>query len=357
LIKQWLKAGYMEKGVFHETPHGTPQGGVISPLLANIALHGMEEALGVKHDGQGRIRSPRASVRYADDFVVFCESKEDAEVVIQTLTSWLSQRGLTLSAEKTRIVHLSEGFDFLGFNVRHYPAPKTSRSGYKLLIKPSKSSVQKLRDKLRDTWRKWQGTSVEAVIQQLNPIIRGWANYFRSGVTSETFGKLDAYQFQREVRYAKRGHPNKPWHWIKTRYWGRWNPARQDHWVFGNKHTGHYLLKFAWFKIERHVLVKGTASPDDPNLRSYWLSREKATAKTLSPKWRRLAEKQGHVCGLCGASLFNGEELQLHHRKPRARGGEDIESNFVLVHLYCHQQIHSAGGRKIAKPGDERLLL
>jgi len=135
LIKQWLKAGYVDKNVYHETETGTPQGGVISPLLANIALHGMENAIGVKHNSRGEIIGKRAVVRYADDFVCFCETKEDAEQVQQILTEWLKERGLTLSEEKTRIVHLTEGFDFLGFHVRHYPAPLTSRTGWKLLIK------------------------------------------------------------------------------------------------------------------------------------------------------------------------------------------------------------------------------
>src|SRR5205807_100992 len=119
-------------------------GGVISPLLANIALHGMEEAIGVKYDSRGQLRGKRAVVRYADDFVCFCETKEDAKRVQDILAQWLKPRGLTLSPEKTRIVHLTEGFDFLGFHVRHYPAPQTARSGWKLLIKPSKQSVQEI---------------------------------------------------------------------------------------------------------------------------------------------------------------------------------------------------------------------
>jgi RNA-directed DNA polymerase len=135
LIKQWLKAGYVEHGAFHATEQGTPQGGVASPLLANIALHGMEKAIGVTYDYQGKLRGKRAVVRYADDFVCFCETREDAEQVQQILVEWLAERGLTLSEEKTRIVHLTEGFDFLGFNVRHYPAPQTSHTGWKLLIK------------------------------------------------------------------------------------------------------------------------------------------------------------------------------------------------------------------------------
>jgi RNA-directed DNA polymerase len=242
LIKQWLKAGYLEDGRYHDTPSGTPQGGVISPLLLNIALHGMEAALGVRHDAQGTSIGKRAVVRYADDFVVFCESEEDALVVRdRILPGWLSKRGLSLSAEKTRIVHLTDGFDFLSFNVRHYPHPQTSRSGYKLLIKPSKKAVLGKVAELRGEWLALRGHSVEAVLWKLNPIIRGWANYNRRVVSSRTFNKLDAWMYHRARRYAKHTHPKKSWEWRRNRYWGRWNKEREDDWVFGDKHSGKYF--------------------------------------------------------------------------------------------------------------------
>ncbi len=149
LIRQWLKAGYVETGTLHATETGAPQGGVISPLLMNVALHGMEGALGVRYNKRGEIGGRRALVRYADDLVVFCETEEDAQAARWDLRDWLAERGLRLSEAKTRIAHLSEGFDFLGFNVRHYRSPKTTRSGYKLLIKPSKASVKKLREHLK----------------------------------------------------------------------------------------------------------------------------------------------------------------------------------------------------------------
>lgn len=339
LIKQWLKAGYMEGGVFHETEAGTPQGGVVSPLLANIALHGMEEALGVFRK-QGIIHSSRAVVRYADDFVIFCESQEDAEQAIATLTEWLKKRGLSLSREKTRIVHLMEGFDFLGFNIRQYKAPQTTQSGYKLLIKPSKQSVHKVREKLRNEWLSMRGANAGTVLRRLNPIIRGWTNYFRTVVAKRTFTKLDEWMFRRAVRYARYTHPTKSWKWISKQYWGKLNPKRNDHWVFGDKQTRGYLLKFSWFPIERHILVRGTASPDDPTLREYWAKRQKAKAKDLPPKEGRLAKDQDYVCRRCGMSLFNGEELHTHHLQPRSKGGQDVRENTTLVHLYCHQQIH-----------------
>src|SRR6266566_5553955 len=154
-------------------------------------LHGMEEAIGVKYDYRGQLIGKRAVVRYADDFVCFCETKEDAERVQGILTEWLKERGLTLSEEKTRIVHLTEGFDFLGFNIRHYPAPKTSRTGWKLLIKPSKEAVQDMRTKLSVLWEKAHGMNVQTVLGKLNPVIRGWANYFRTAVAKEIFSGLD----------------------------------------------------------------------------------------------------------------------------------------------------------------------
>ena len=340
LIKQWLEAGYLDNGVFHPTDAGTGQGAVISPLLANIALHGMETALGIQRTRAGGIKGNRAVVRYADDFVVFCETREDAESVVGVLTAWLAARGLTLSEEKTHIVHLSEGFDFLGFTVRHYPSPR-AKAGYQLFITPSKASVLKVRRELRDVWKHQVGANVAAVLAALNPKIRGWANYFRIGVASRTFSSLDNWMFLREVRWVNRTHPHQPNAWRRARYWGALHPQRTDTWVFGNKDVGAYLLKFKWFRIERHVIVRGTASPDDPSLRAYWLARQRTNAKDLIPSAQKLAEHQRGLCPLCGESLFNGEALQRHHWIPRRRGGADTYDNLALLHYYCHQHVHA----------------
>jgi len=312
---------------------------VISPLLANVALHGLEDALGVTHDKRGQITGARAVVRYADDSVVFCESKDDAEQVLVILKDWLAARGLSLSEDKTRIVHLTEGFDFLGFTVRHY-VDRTTATGYKLRITPSKKAISSIKEKLREAWRRLQGAPVPAVVARLTPLIRGWANYHRVNVASKTFSTLDNWMFRREVRYAKRRHPNKPWHWLRSRYWGPLNKERADTWVFGDKHTGYHLLKFSWVKIERHVLVKGTASADDPRLGDYWRQRQAAKATNLSPGRQKMAKKQDHLCPVCGESLFNDEETQAHHREPQVSGGTDSYNNLTLVHLYCHQQVH-----------------
>jgi RNA-directed DNA polymerase len=356
LIEQWLQAGYLEDGRYHDTPTGTPQGGVISPLLLNIALHGMEAALGVTHDTRGKIIGKRAVVRYADDFVVFCETEEDAlDVRDRVLPAWLAERGLSLSEEKTRIVHLSEGFDFLGFNVRHYPCPQTSRSGYKLRITPSKKAVLGKVEEIRDIWLALHGHSVKAVLWKLNPIIRGWADYYRKSVASKTFAKLDKWMFHRQVRFARHTHPEKSWKWMCKRYWGKLNDTRDDNWVFGDKQSGKYLLKFGWFKIVRHELVRGASSPDDPELRDYWWERQKVNANHLSAGDIDMANDQGWVCRLCGMDLINGEELHRHHTIPRARGGSDARRNRELVHLFCHQQEtrRQFGEGKDSPPADD----
>jgi len=356
LIRQWLKAGYMEEGRTYPTAAGTPQGGVISPLLANIALHGMEEALGVSDNKRGDMRSKRAVVRYADDFVVFCESREDAEAAQGELAAWLTMRGLTLSEEKTRIVHLTDGFDFLGFNVRQY-ADKRTRTGYKLLIKPSKPAVQAIRKRLRDEWKHLETAPLATVIRRLNPIVRGWANYFRIGVASQTFRTLDFWMYRREVRHVKKKHPNKSQKWVQARYWGQLNENRSDSWVFGNTQKAQaYLLKFAWFNIERHVLVKGRASPDNPMLQAYWWARNKGTTADLTRREIKIAKGQNNMCPVCGESLFNGEERETHHRAMRDQRGPENQDDCLLVHLYCHVQIHSEKQTRLDAKGRPLLL-
>lgn len=333
----------MDQSVFHATPTGTGQGSVISPLLANVALHGMEDALGIRRRKAGGITGSRAVIRYADDFCVFCETQDDARAVLETLAAWLAVRGLTLSEDKTRIVHLTEGFDFLGFTIRQYPSAQ-AKAGYRVRITPSKTSLQKVRRQLGAVWQQCQGANVAAVLRDLNPMIRGWANYFRIAVASRAFSSLDNWMFVKARRWVNRTHPNKPNAWRKTQYWGRLHPTRADEWVFGNKDNGAYLLKFKWFKIKRHVIVRGTASPDDPTLRTYWVERNRAEAHRLTPSRQRLALQQDHGCPVCGNSLFTGEELQVHHKVPRQHGGTDAYANLELVHYFCHQHLHAHAG-------------
>jgi RNA-directed DNA polymerase len=344
LIEEWLKAGYMEEGVFHDTEAGTPQGGVISPLLANIAFHGMEEALGVryvrKRNGDNSEISDKSVVliRYADDFVVLCHSREQAEEAKAKLVGWFAERGLTFSEEKTRITNLEDGFDFLGFNVRQYKVT-TAKNGIKTLIKPNKSSVKKMRRKLKELFRQHRGCEVGVLIQKVNPVIRGWANYFRTGVSKRIFSQMDHYLFQLQQKWTRWKHHMKSWKWRKERYWFTRNG---DRWVFGNEDL--MMNKFAWFPIERHVLVQRGACWDDPNLTTYWMERsKKITLLMLTSFQRVLAKQQNYVCPICRESLGNDEELHQHHVVRRRDGGSDKPENQQLVHLYCHLAVH---GRK-----------
>ena len=343
LIKEWLKAGYVDNNVFHAQQTGTPQGGIVSPLLANIALHGMEKALGVKYDYRGYLIGKRIVVRYADDFVILCETKEYSEQSKRDVEKFLKTRGLELSPVKTKICHISNGFDFLGLNIRHYK-DKNTKTGYKLLIKPNKKFLQKTRNDIREIFLNHSGKRVGDLIGKINPVIRGKANYLSKYVSSKAFSGLDNYLFKRQIRFANRTHPNKNNKWKKGKYWGRFNFQRKDNWVFGDKDSGNYMLKFSWTKIERHVLVSKRASPDDPSLKEFWEKRNKKRQKSEATKWNakqeQVAYRQEYRCPVCNQSLFNSEELHLHHIVPRCEGGKDTSDNLVWVHLFCHHKVH-----------------
>ena len=306
LIRGWLKAGVFEAGKgFAPTVEGTPQGGVISPCLLNVALHGLEEAAGVRHKTSGihageTVTGSPVAVRYADDVVVLCHSQEQAGQVKARLAGWLAPRGLAFNEDKTKIVHLGEGFDFLGFNVRRYHR--------KLLIKPSKAAVKRLRERLAAQTRRLRGLNAVAVITALSPVIRGWAAYYRTVVSSETFSSLDSYLWALLYKWARWRHQNKPGRWVVARYFGKFNKSRGDHWVFGDRDSGGYLVKFSWTGIERHVPVKGTASPDDPALADYWARRRTKVKPPLDKRTLRLLTRQAGLCPLCGDHLLSAEQ-------------------------------------------------
>jgi RNA-directed DNA polymerase len=297
MIRQWLKAGVVENGRLSRTEEGTPQGGVISPVLLNIALHGMETAAGARYgaDGYARKGSP-VLIRYADDFVVHCHSKQEALEVKARLAAWLAPRGLTFNEDKTRVVSLSEGYDFLGFNVRRYRQ--------KPLIKPGQLAVRRIRRRLRDELRSLRGSNAQAVIKRLNPIIRGWAAYYRTQVSAVAFGKLDHYLWRLTWKWATFSHANKPTSWVIARYFGKFNKARQDRWVFGDRSSGAFMHRFAWTNIVRHPIVKHAASPDDPALVDYWAWRRRKATLPINRTALWLHRQQNGRCAICKTMLL-----------------------------------------------------
>ena len=268
LISGWLKAGVFEAGKgFAPTVEGTPQGGVISPCLLNVALHGLEEAAGVSyvtsgtHAGETRSGSPVA-IRYADDMVVLCHSQQQAEQVKARLAEWLAPRGLAFNEDKTRIVHLSEGFDFLGFNVRRYQpqaADQAVQGGHQAAPGTARGRDAHPARRQRDGGHR-----------HAQPDHPGLGGLLPGRGVVQVFRALDDYMWKLTYKWATWRHHNKPKHWIVGRYFGKFNKFRNDRWVFGDRDSGAYLVKFSWTAIERHVPVKGAASPDDPALASYW---------------------------------------------------------------------------------------
>jgi RNA-directed DNA polymerase len=354
-IRAWLKAGVIDKGRFTPTEEGTPQGGVISPLLLNVALHGMEQAAGVLYRNSVRsdaqtVRGSPVLVRYADDYVAMCYSREQAEEVKQRLAAWLAPRGLSFNEDKTKIVHVEEGFSFLGFHIRRY----VGRQGGKLLIKPSQESVKRFRERLAADMRSLRGANAAAVVSHLNPVIRGWSAYYRSVVSSLVFVGLDHYLWHLTYRWARRTHPNKSRGWVATRYFDKFNRARQDRWVFGDRATGAHLTKFSWTQIVRHVLVQGGASPDDPALAEYWAERRrKRKPPPLDQHTLKLLAAQRGRCPSCGSQLLDADDepqspreweqwfmaarrtLRKQHVVQRADGQTSERSFYRLVHASC----------------------
>jgi RNA-directed DNA polymerase len=337
ILERWLKAGFMDKNVLYFTEAGTPQGGVVSPVLMNLTLNGLERTLKERFSKSERIHC----IRFADDILVTGKTRELLETEVKPLIEdFLQVRGLELSTEKTRIAHIENGVNFLGQNIRKYDG--------KLLIKPSKKSVKKLLEKVKEVITSNKQTKAGDLIRQLNPIIRGWANYHRHVVSKETFADIDRVIFQRLWRWAKRRHRTKPYKWIKDKYF---TTCKGDRWVFygaienkdGSNRTVH-LLKAASVPIKRHIKIKGEANPYDPFWEEYF-ERRLDVKMDSTLKGRRqlltLYKEQGGICPICHQEFTEISEWHRHHLIRRTNGGKNIVGNLVLLHPECHRQVHS----------------
>jgi RNA-directed DNA polymerase len=312
----------------------------------------MEHAAGVRYQRAGSDAAFAAAgspvlIRYADDLVAFCHTRQEAEQIKARLASWLAPRGLAFNEDKTRIVTLDQGFDFLWFNVRQYRG--------KLLIKPSKAAVKRIRERPRTEMRSLRGTNAQAVIARLNPIIRGWSAYYRTVVSSEAFAALDHYLWKLTYNWANHSHPNKPTRWIVRRYFGKFCKSRNNQWVFGDRDSGAYMLRFSWTKIVRHQMVRGTSSPDDPALAQYWASRRRKGPRQLDIATLRLLEAQHGQCPLCTELLLDADrppqsprqweqwltvtrKAIIHNAVVLRADGTPDEATFRLLHPHCHRR-------------------
>ncbi|MDT3498332.1 group II intron reverse transcriptase/maturase, partial [Bacillus toyonensis] len=346
IVRRWLASGYVDNQVFHPTTAGSPQGGVISPLLANIALHGMEKELGIRYSKsntkrQGTIynihvKCTKAMVRYADDFIIACQTKKEAESLYRELVPYLEKRGITLATDKTRVTHITEGFNFLGFHIKQYVQDKN-----KLLIKPSKTSIQKAKKKIKTTFQNLKGKPVYTLLTNLNSIIRGYVYYWRHVVSKKVFSSIDYFIWGNVVRHVKHLHPKKSWKWIVKQYFRKPKHGGHDKWVLTCPKTQYQIYKMVWTPIVRHIGIRYKNSPDNPELSDYFAKRDKKDFDNNNTLTRiKIAKKQKYICPMCEEALQNGEALEVHHKVPKAYGGTNEYSNLQLLHISCHIQHH-----------------
>jgi len=339
LVRAWLKAGIVDEGELLYPEAGTPQGGVISPLLANVALHGLEAVL-----AQAGPRKYRPIViRYADDLVILCVNLGASIKLKEVAEEWLAKMGLRFKPSKTRITHTWKehegmvGFDFLGFNVRQYGVNKhhtrtyRGKPGFKTIIQPSKEAIKRHQDKIQGVIRQYRGAPQVALIAAFNPIVRGWTQYYSTCVAKRTFSTMDYLMSHKLAQWAHYRHPCKTKGWRFRRYW-KWQKTRMN--FSDGKNT---LICYADTPIVRHVKVRGDKSPYDGDW-LYWserLGRDPTKPKRVT----RLLKRQKGRCAHCGLRLVVEDVMEVHHQDSDRNNNR--YANLVLLHAHCHDQAHS----------------
>jgi RNA-directed DNA polymerase len=337
LLRNWLKAGVIEEGRFFASEAGTPQGGVVSPLLANIALHGLESHL--------KQLFPRITlVRYADDFVTLCTSEQTLTQVREETERWLSPIGLRLKPSKTRSTHTfhdyngeTKGFDFLGFTIRQQPVGKyqtytyRGEAGFKTFIQPSLKGEQRHLEKMKMEIQACAAKAQGWLITTLNPKITGWTNYYRTSVAKRTFARVDRHLDQRLTLWSRKRHPHHGYTWCRQRYW---------YYAQGNLRfsDGHIRLRaHADTHIRRHTKVQGNRSPLDGDW-LYWGTRL-GKDPTKPDYFTALLKVQQGRCKHCGALFTTEDIIEVHHKNRDRR--DNSRRNLELLHGHCHDQLHA----------------
>jgi RNA-directed DNA polymerase len=340
LIRGWLKAGVVDQGVIHYPQAGTPQGGVLSPLLANVALHGLEEEL----TNACSKRNKPAVIRYADDLVILHPDLETLQMLKDKADGWLAKMGLRFNPRKTSITHtLNEhngkvGFDFLGFNIRQYWVgryqTRTYRktAGFKTLIKPSKKAIKRHSAQMRQIIRQYRGSSQAGLINALNRVILGWTRYYRTCSAKRIFDKTSRIVYQMLIRWAAFRHPRKSKLWSYRRYWRRFKGKI----VFND---GQYSLRaHEKMTIKRHVKVISAKSVFDDDW-TYWADRRgKDPLKPM--RVVKLLKRQSGKCDECGLPFAAEDILEVHHIDGNRNDNRYV--NLALLHGHCHDNAHGA---------------
>ena len=333
LIRGWLKAGIFENGEISPSKAGTPQGGIVSPLLANVALHGLETTITTAFSKQHRL----AVIRFADDFVILCEDLTTLQAAHYLTENWLAEIGLTLKPSKTYITHtLHEheghtGFDFLGFTVRQFEMGRHhSKRGYKVIIKPSIKAQKRHLEQMEELIHTQRGSNQTALIAALNPRIRGWANYHRACSAKRTFNRMDHQLFWKLSKWAKWQNPRKSDTWRKHRYWQR----KHNRFDFSDGQTT--LIKYADIPIKRHVKVQGAKSPYDGDW-AYWTNRLRRDPSKPN-RVIALLKRQQCRCTHCGLRFMAEDQPEVHHQNGNHK--DNTPANLTLLHGHCHDDVH-----------------
>lgn len=344
LIRSWMKAGMLEGDRLFPTRRGVPQGSPLSPLLTNVALHGLETALVESQPtSKDRLSWKPTVVRYADDWVVLHRDLQTLQELKERAEKWLAEVGLRLHPEKTQITHTLRpyrgrvGFDFLGFEVRQYEVGKYRSGkdrqgkplGFKTLIKPSKSAQKRYLQKTGAIIKRSRGQHQNRLIGALRPTIKGWSRYYRHVVSKDVFDQVDMRLHHQLYRWAKRRHPQKHYRWLRRRYWRRVGGR-----VSFGKDT--ILPQCADPKIERHVKVAGRRSPYDGDW-TYWGVRLRRYAG-LSPLRSKLLSEQDGKCVACSLRFRQSDRIEMHHRD--GNRSNNSPANLALLHLHCHDEVH-----------------
>jgi RNA-directed DNA polymerase len=375
-ISSWLKSGVIDGKQMFPTSEGTPQGGVISPLLANIALHGMEERIKQafpilkKHQRETWFHKKGENfvtpnlIRYADDFVIVHEDITVVQRCKEIISEWLNGIGLELKPSKTRLAHTLKkheeqdaGFNFLGFNIRQYPVGKHNTGcnsigeplGFKTIIKPSEQKVKVHYNRITEVVDQYKTATQAALIAQLNPIVRGWANYYRTVVSQKMYSEIDNKVYWKLKSWAKRRHSDKSDSWIANKYW---QTIGGNNWEFATRQEGKNpvrLLRHAEIKSKKHVKVKGEASPYDGNL-VYWSTRI-GNNPEVPKNVATLLKSQKGKCAHCELHFTEQSVMEIDHIIPKSKGGKNEYKNMQLLHRHCHDEKTASDGSLGAKSG------
>lgn len=367
ILQEWLKAGHVEHETVNATESGVPQGGSISPTISNMVLDGLSEHIqkavapytSKKRSTPSKSNTKVTMIRYADDFVVTCSRKELLENVVKpAVQQFLAVRGLKLSATKTLTTFIEDGFNFLGYNVRLYKDSKRLPEGKILLIKPSQKSIIRIKRQILTQFEKHRKSSAYTLIQQLNPILRGWANYHRTVVAKKIFNRIGYYLWTKAWKWVRAKHSQRNKHQLVKMYFEK---VDGRNWVFtGTKGEAKLTLyDIANVKIGRHVLCKDLNPYLSENSDYFHKRRQIGTVSDglWDKRSSQLLKRERYLCPACEMPILFHQDVEIHHKLAKKLGGNNTNKNLVVLHRECHKQVTYCSSDKLKARFIERGIV